>query len=157
MAAADPGGATAFARSRGRAVQARWSDDRVARELERFLANRGGDDWPPYREFRDTGRKRLHAAIVARGGPERWAVELGVLYRPRPGRPAWDDRRIRRELRLALIQLAPLATWPTMVELADVSSWALIDAIKRTGGQGRWAGEFGIAIEPWRTRSPRRG
>lgn len=41
--------------------------------------------WPSNNTFAADGHKRLHAARIRYGGPERWAAELGVpLIAARP-------------------------------------------------------------------------
>src|SRR3954469_10979184 len=126
-----------------RAPRRSWTDERVQRELEAFLSGR--DDWPAYREWRASGRKRLHAEAVARRPAQEWAAMFGVAFpHRRPGRPSWDEDRVRRELRVALRQLTPVEAWPVREQLRAVAGHGLTEAIARTGGVARWAQEFGI-------------
>jgi hypothetical protein len=126
-------------------VRRPWDDERVRHELESFLAGR--DEWPAYREWRAAGRKRLHAEAVARRPARAWAAELGVAFpRRRPGHPAWDEARIRRELHAALAALSPVETFPTRVQLRAVAGSGLSAAVSRTGGVARWADEMGLAV-----------
>jgi len=88
-------------------VASRWTEERVARELEAWFARRCFDVWPTYRTFVRDGHKRLHAELMRRGGPQRWAGELGVpvVVHPR-GRRRSDDE-VRAELRALLRQHWP--------------------------------------------------
>lgn len=57
-----------------------WSPERVREELER-VAN-GSGEMPSMRELNAIGRADLRHAIVATGGVEHWAYELGLELRP---------------------------------------------------------------------------
>src|SRR5437763_11304681 len=93
-----------------------WTDQRVERELAAFLAAYG--EWPRYREWRAARRKRLHAEALARRSAREWAEHFNVVFVERaPGRPGWDEQRIRRELAVALRALAPLDSWPRRAQL----------------------------------------
>src|SRR3954447_3960861 len=106
------------------AGRARWTDERVERELAAFLA--AYDEWPAYREWRAARRKRLHAEALARRSAREWAEHFNVVFVERaPGRPAWDEPRIRRELAVALRAMAPLEVWPRREALRAVAGHGL--------------------------------
>ncbi len=84
------------------------------------------------------GRKRLDAAVRQTGGPQRWALELGVpLVLHRPG-PALGDYEIKRSLREVLREHRP-QRFPTNAWLRRHGPPGLAAAVKRTGGGVHWA------------------
>jgi len=85
----------------------RWTQDRVARELEAWFAQRCFDDWPPYSAFVADRPKRLHAALMRHGGPERWAQELGVAFIVRPPGAQRSEAQIRDSLRVLFREHRP--------------------------------------------------
>lgn len=93
------------------------SEDRVAHELERWFAEGAVERRPTYRTFVRHGSKRLQAALMRFGGPQRWALELRVpLERHRPG-PGLDSTMIEAKLRDLLRKHRPLR-FPTGAWLA---------------------------------------
>jgi hypothetical protein len=92
--------------------------------------------------------------MVARyGGRERWAQEMGVTcVQPRLRAPAWDEDRIRRELR---VFLTGRDTWPTAEAFRLAGRAPLWGAIMRAGGSDRWAFEFGLRRQNRRAGSRR--
>lgn len=115
-----------------------WNEERVARELERWFAWRAFEQWPGYRAFVLDGRKRLHAALMRAGGPQRWAIELGVpLVKRRPGSGLGDDE-ISAELRAILREHHP-ARFPSTAWLRRHRPPGLAAAVLRTGGGAHWA------------------
>ncbi len=118
--------------------RSRRDEERVARALEAWFAQRTFDRWPTYRQFVRDGRKRLHADVMRTGGPQRWAVELGVpLVVHRPG-PRVSEDEILGELR-GLLRLHRPARFPTGAWLARHGPPGLAAAVKRTGGGAHWA------------------
>jgi hypothetical protein len=118
-----------------------WTDDRIRRELRRFLTGR--TDWPTYRDFQRAGLKSLRDNVTRRGGVRRWADEMGVTYvEHRPGyAPIWTEERVRRDLRA---YLAGRDEWPSRTQFENDGLTALRNAVNRTGGVDRWAREFGL-------------
>ena len=110
----------------------------MSRELESWFAQCAFEVWPTYRTFVRGGRKRLHAAVMRTGGPQRWALELGVPLVPhRPG-PALDAREIELALRQVLREHRP-QRFPTNAWLRRHGRPGLAAAVGRTGGGAHWA------------------
>jgi len=80
----------------------RWSQDRVARELEAWFATRCFEQWAPYSAFVRDRRKRLHAALMRHGGPQHWAIELGVAFIDRHPGPRRDQTEIRDNFKVVV-------------------------------------------------------
>lgn len=115
-----------------------WSEDRIARNLESWLAACTFDCWPTYRTFVRHGRKSLYAAVMRSGGAERWALELGVPFvKHRPGRRLTDSM-IENALRDLLREHRP-RRFPTSTWLTRHGPPGLAAAVRRTGGGARWA------------------
>ena len=113
-------------------------DDRVARELEAWFAGRAFERWPTYRTFVRDGHKSLHTAVIDSGGPERWALELGVPYIPhRSGGGLTADETLVA-LRRLLREHHP-RRFPTLVWLKRHGAPGLAAAVSRTGGTAHWA------------------
>jgi hypothetical protein len=87
------------------------------------------------------GTQSLHDNVTRRGGPRRWAADLGIHYvEHRPGyAPRWTEDRIREELP---DYLAGRQLWPACEQFERDGRKLLRDAINRTGGSDRWAAEF---------------
>jgi hypothetical protein len=119
----------------------RWSEERVAEELQEFLGGRS--EWPSYRDFQRQGKKALRDAVTRLGGARLWAGRLGVAYVERsPGyAPIWTEDRIEADLSRFL---EGRRVWPSRVEFERAGFKTLRDAIGRTGGPPRWAAEFGL-------------
>ena len=80
--------------------------------------------------------KRLHAALMRFGGPQRWALELGVpLERHRPG-PRLSSAMIEAELRDLLRKHRPLRC-PTAAWLRPTRTGGRRGPTH--GGGARWA------------------
>lgn len=108
-----------------------------------WFAQRCFDVWPTYRTFVRDGHKRLHAALMRHGGPERWAGELGVpRVAQRRGRRLSDDE-IRDALRALLREHRP-SRFPSQAWLREHGPAGLSSAVKSSGGTQRWANEFGM-------------
>jgi hypothetical protein len=120
-----------------------WTDQRIERELRRFLAGR--DEWPAVREFNDAGLAPLFTALYTYGGVELWARRMGVPTRPprAPRRPEryWTRERIR-------VQLERFChgrdTWPAPREFEQAGLKPLYWAASRHGGIARWRAELGF-------------
>ena len=121
--------------------RSRWSDERIRDELRPFLE--GLAEWPSYRDFQRAGLKALRDSITRRGGARRWAREMGVTYvERRPGyAPIWTEERVRSDLGA---YLARRGEWPSREEFERDGKTALRNAINRSGGPDRWAGEFDL-------------
>jgi len=129
-----------------------YDEERVARELEAWFAQRAFERWPTYRTFVADGRKRLYEAVLATGGSRRWAPELGVP----PASPArttpWGDAEIRAALRVLLREHRP-ERFPSRTWLARHGPRGLAAGVQRSGGARRWAPAFGMRVAPpWSTR-----
>jgi hypothetical protein len=120
----------------------RWTDERIARELSDWLADRV--EWPAYADFVATGHTSLYKAVSRHGGAERWARRLGVrsAERRRPPPGYWTEARVRE--RLGALLFGP-RRWPTQAEFAAAGEGRLLAAVRRLGGTERWRAEFGVA------------
>jgi hypothetical protein len=109
--------------------------------LAEFLADR--DAWPTYREFQRAGLRSLRDAVTRRGGSRKWAKAMGVAHvrHARGYAPIWTEDRIRRDLGN---YLEGRVTWPSREQFESEGQALLRNAINRTGGPDRWAGEFGL-------------
>jgi hypothetical protein len=124
-----------------RAVERRWTEDSIRRELERSCpASRPSR---PTRLFRASGRRGLWQAMAKHGGPERFAEEYGLPYIRNSRRPS--DAEIRARLRAAL-RGSDLAYWPSRRWLVERGGLELLAAVDRSGGVDRWAAELGIPV-----------
>lgn len=134
------------------AASGRWSDDRLRCELEEFL--RSYPEWPSYREFQRRGRRHLRDMVTRCGGARLWARRLGLRYpNRRPGYAVrWTEERIRAELSMFL---RGRTVWPPRTEFEEAGRKPLRDAVGRTGGPRRWAGEFELRIPNERSGSKR--
>ena len=126
-----------------------WDEERVARELEAWFADRGFERWPTYRTFVADGRKGLYEAVLASGGSQRWVVELGVAPASAPGSSRWADAEIRAALRVLLREHRP-ERFPSRSWIARHGPRGLADGVRRTGGARRWAPAFGMRAGPSR-------
>jgi hypothetical protein len=119
-----------------------WTEERVREELRVFLA--GCAVWPSRKAFEAAGRKALRDAVNRTGGPERWAVELGLTIphlRHGPQR-MWTDARIEAQLRRFLVRRSD---WPTKAEFERAGLASLLGAIYRHGGgPDGWARRLGV-------------
>jgi hypothetical protein len=122
----------------------RWSEDRVARELEAWFAQRCFEQWPPYSAFVRDRRKRLHAALMRHGGPQHWAQELGVAFIVRHPGPQRDEEQVRDSLRL-LYRQQRFKRFPSERWLREHGPRGLVEQIRQTGGARHWARELGVA------------
>jgi hypothetical protein len=128
----------------------RWTEPQIRATLTGFL--RGRSTWPSWPEFNAAGLHAFREALRHYGGPERWAVEMGVTLEPpaRPFRPAksrktttpasdwplWSDERIQQELQAFL---AGRPDWPRHREFVEGGRKRLYTAILQHGGTERWA------------------
>ncbi len=123
-----------------------WSAKCIEQELRDFLPKRG--EWPSYREFADAGRARLHAQVLAYGGPHYWGGRLGVGVPPFTVR--WDRELVRAALSAFL---KDRAVWPCPREFEEAGMLATYQAVQRNGGVAHWAEQFGLS--GGKTRRPR--
>lgn len=124
-----------------------WSEDRVARELEAWFAQRAFEERPTYATFVRDGRKRLHAALMRTGGPQRWAQELGVLLREHPPGGGLRDDEVLPTLRSLLGKHRP-QRFPTISWFERHGPRGLAAAIRRTGGIAHWAAVLNMPPPP---------
>jgi len=115
-----------------------WTEERVARELEAWFAQRAFEQWPTYNTFRRAGRKRLYAELTRYGGPQRWAVELGVPFIRHPPGARRSHDQIRAELRALLREHRP-QRFPSGRWIEQHGPPGLAASVTRTGGGGHWA------------------
>jgi hypothetical protein len=124
-----------------------WTDERIERELRRFL--RGRSEWPTRSEFKSAGLGSLVTAVNVRGGSDHWARRLGVRKPRRHGPPTsrrWTDARIREELRAFC---AGRPSWPRYREFEAAGQGPLYRAASMRGGVERWKRELGAVVEDW--------
>jgi len=123
---------------------ARWTEERVSRELEAFLAGR--EVWPPASEFEAAGLGLLREAIKRLGGVEVWATRFGLprLNNLAGSRRVWDERRLRKAI-------GPLVKrhgrWPTKSEFRQAGLESAQSAVYRYGGVAYWRAQFGLPAE----------
>jgi hypothetical protein len=124
-----------------------WTEQRVRRELARFL--NGGGTFPTAGEFGAAGRGGLWRALRRTGGSERWALEFGVAPpSSHPGsRRVWTDARIEMQLRRFL---AGRDVWPRVSEFNDAGLASLFTAAYTYGGVEYWAARMGVRRRPLR-------
>jgi hypothetical protein len=126
--------------------QRSWTDERIERELRRFLANR--DEWPSAGEFNDANLASLFTAIYTYGGVELWAARMNVSLRPprNSGRPRryWTAERIRTQLTSFC---AERENWPRVQEFQTAGLIRLYWAASRHGGVAYWSRELGLSSE----------
>lgn len=120
-----------------------WTDETITEELKRFLGGRS--IWPRYVDFAQAERVGLYHAVKRYGGAQMWAERLGVSWVERHGRSdeQWSAERVREALSMLL---ANRETWPSRAEFADVGGLQLWRAVRRSGGERRWANEFGVSL-----------
>jgi len=126
----------------------RWPRARIVEELSTFLAGRS--DWPPPEEFTMKGHGPLWAQVARSGGPEYWALRMGV-HRPRhrQGIRAWDPDLAQQSLREFV---RGRTSFPTRDEFTERGFRGLYNWLQKHGGVGRWAGEFGLQVRGPRGR-----
>lgn len=136
----------------------RWTDERIRATLAGFLKGRA--TWPSNREFDDAGLRAFREALRFYGGPRRWAVEMGVDWKPsarspttappkryvatgaKPDTRYWTDVAISKELDRFLRRRS---AWPRYSEFAAAGKTGLYHAIQRNGGARLWAQRMDIA------------
>jgi DNA invertase Pin-like site-specific DNA recombinase len=123
-----------------------WSERRIERELGAFLGERTA--WPDYLEFARAGRARLHAQMMACGGPYWWGAKLGPQV-PK-GFVRWSPAKVGAGLKPFL---RGRKSWPEKAEFEAAGLAALHNAIRTHGGTSHWAEHFGI---PYETRANER-
>ncbi|MCA1680601.1 MAG: hypothetical protein LC777_17435 [Actinobacteria bacterium] len=121
----------------------RWTQNRVARELEAWFAQRCFDNWPPYSAFLRDRRRPLYVALLRHGGPQHWAQELGVAFIVRHPGPQHSQADVRERLR-ALYRQHRFKRFPSERWLRAHGPRGLVEQIKRSGGARHWARELGV-------------
>jgi DNA invertase Pin-like site-specific DNA recombinase len=118
-----------------------WGKRRIEAELREFFAERE-QRWPTYVEFAKAGRARLHAQMMAWGGPYHWGNRLEIAV-PR-GAVRWTPQRLHGAL-------APLlegrTIWPRRSEFLEAGVGPLYAAVNNNGGLVHWAEQFGLVYE----------
>jgi len=119
----------------------RWTDERITRELAAFLGDR--EEWPSYSEFVASGYKRLYQAVLNHGGTHYWAQRMHVRWVVRYGGQGqyWTEERLRARL---AEMLHNRESWPSSAEFQAAGEQRLLMAVRRRGGIGYWASEFGV-------------
>jgi DNA invertase Pin-like site-specific DNA recombinase len=117
-----------------------WGERRIESELRAFLE--GESDWPGYLEFASAGRARLHAQMMACGGPHFWGHKLG--YEVPDGFVRWTDAKVGGALAPFLRRRK---AWPSKAEFEAAGLGPLHDALRRHGGTQHWAEHFRIEYE----------
>jgi hypothetical protein len=119
---------------------ARWTKGRIRAKLAAFLADR--PDWPPSEEFTRSGNGPVYAQVVRTGGPERWALLMGVRQPNRKqGIRAWDRDLAERTLRGFVRHRR---SFPTRREFAGSGFRGLYNWLQKHGGMNYWAAEIGL-------------
>jgi hypothetical protein len=138
--------------SRPKRTRAPWTEARIRRELQEFLE--GATEWPSYRDFQRAGRQNLRNQVTGAGGARLWAKRLGLPYPERkPGyAPRWTEERVRADLEEFL---RGWKYWPSRLEFEAAGRKPLRDAVRRLGGPGRWAAEFGLPLRDLKSGSKR--
>jgi len=115
----------------------RWTDERIRRELEEFLADKA--TYPRGAEFAAASRVRLFAAISEGHGVAHWASQLGVPLRERATKLSDDE--IMREVRRVID-----AEWylPNTQRLRELGYLRLAYQLRKSGGAVRFARERGL-------------
>ncbi|HTU78565.1 MAG TPA: hypothetical protein VMF09_07380 [Solirubrobacteraceae bacterium] len=126
---------------------ARWTEERVSKELEAFLAGR--DVWPPAGEFQAAGLGLLREAVKRLGGVEVWAEKFG-LARPNHSLGStriWDHERLEQSIG-PLIRY--VGRWPTKSEFRQAGLESALGAVYRHRGIEYWRKHFGLPAKPKR-------
>lgn len=131
----------------------RWTPQRVAAELDPFLAGR--DVWPSRDEFEAAGLNLLREAVNRLGGMQEWARKFGLR---RPNNSAgstriWHDERIEREVGPLVKRLG---RWPSKGEFRQAGLQSAQSAIYRYGGVQHWRQHFAVPSAPAHTKVPDR-
>jgi DNA invertase Pin-like site-specific DNA recombinase len=116
---------------------ARWSVDRIERELRNFLVRR--KTWPSYNDFSCAGRARLHHQMMQSGGPYHWGRRFGLRLDRRAVH--WNEDRIKAAL---IPFLRDRSVWPTDKEFRRAGLGPLRSAVIRHGGIPCWADAFNL-------------
>lgn len=126
----------------GRAQRLAWGEERVARELEAWFAERGltSGRLPHVRPRRS---QAAAPEVIRCGGSARWALELGVPRIVQPRGPGLSDEEIAAALRTLLREHRP-ERFPTSRWLARHGPPGLAAAVRRTGGGTRWSQALGM-------------
>lgn len=119
-----------------------WPRKRVESQLREFAAELG-TQWPSHAAFAGAGLGRLHAQILAWGGPQFWGPLVGL--RVPSSITQWNERRIRGALRPLL---EGRKRWPGRAEFREAGMLTLYFAVRDNGGFEYWAKQFGVAYLP---------
>jgi hypothetical protein len=140
--------------------QLEWSDERIRATLLEFIGDRA--TWPSQREFDEAGLHAFREVVRQRGGPKRWAREVGVTWdrsrypkKRHASRPAsaseaaaaqrdwplWNERSIRAALEDFLREREQ---WPRHSEFVASGHSGLYQAVLRHGGTRLWARRMGV-------------
>jgi site-specific DNA recombinase len=117
-----------------------WSERRLEKELARFLEDL--ERWPEYLVFAREGQARLHAQMMACGGPYYWGARLGVEVPE--GFVRWSDAKVGAALKPLLRRRQ---SWPSKAEFEAAGMGVVHGALGQHGGGAHWAEHFGIPYE----------
>jgi DNA invertase Pin-like site-specific DNA recombinase len=117
-----------------------WSKTRIREALRTFLAGRAA--WPPPEEFTSTGYGVVYAQVIRTGGPEHWAMQLGVSPpKPRQGIRAWNRELAERTLRNFT---RGRKSFPTQSQFGENGYKSLYAWLQKHGGMPYWAAELDL-------------
>jgi hypothetical protein len=121
-------------------------ETKVRSTLGQFLA--GCVEWPVFEAFQAAGLALLYRQVELNGGKRRWAADFGLpIAAPRDPAEGWTDERVRGALDRFL---AGRRAWPPTKDFASAGLQTARLAVGRTGGPERWAGEYGLTLDPAR-------
>jgi hypothetical protein len=142
-----------------------WSKTRIREALDTVLAGRA--DWPPPELFTRSGHGPVYAQVVRTGGPERWAMQMGVSApKRRQGIRAWNRELAERTLRSFT---RGRKSFPTQSQFAKNGYRGLYNWLQGHGGMAYWAAEVDVprtqrSIDAeerlrarWAKKDPRKG
>jgi hypothetical protein len=117
---------------------------RLERDFENFLALE--DEWPAYRHWETTGKKKLYERALKQASSEQWAEHLGLGLLSRSQRTARErEGRVERELR-SLFCHHRWEQMPSRETLEELGGAKLGWEMEVSGGIGHWAQKLGVPI-----------
>jgi hypothetical protein len=118
----------------------RWSRARIEEKLSSCLGRR--TSWPPPEEFIRVGQGPLFAQLVRTGGPEHWAVRMGVdAPRKKQGIRAWNEALAARTLRNFV---KGRKSFPSRHDFSTHGYRGLYNWLQKHGGLDHWAGQVRV-------------
>jgi hypothetical protein len=118
-----------------------WTEDRIRRDLRRYLAGR--NEWPSRRQFERDGKTALRNAVNRTGGPDRWAMDFGLPRTSRLSgiRRGWSPDAIEDALHELI---GDGDVWPSRREFEKAGLYSMLTAIYRHEGPEYWAALMGV-------------